>query len=595
MGVNEKSSRKAKVKQQMQWYHTDLHVHTPGSSDYAEPDVGYLDILQMAESKALDIIAFTDHNTIAGYSRMLAEIEELELLERLNRLRPHERKRLDEYRRVLKRVLVLPGFELTATLGFHILAIFDPKTSLRELEHILLHLNVPADRLDDGSTEVGATTDVLTAYRILDAAGALVIAAHANSTHGVALQGFDFGGQTKVAYTQDIHLHALEVTDLEGSRRRSTANFYNGSKPQYPRRMHCMQGSDAHRLTRDPVDKNRLGVGERVTEVLLPELSFQALRDVFLGTDFSRARPYRPTQAPFDFVREAQAQGESIVQSFHEGATSRGGRLHAVVCDIVAFANTNGGTIYIGVTSNSKVQATGVKNAEETVSLIKTEVQRRVTPGLDVSLDVLDSQGVKLVRISVPKGTDIPYAVDGTLIYLRQESETSIAVRDEIVNLVRGQIVESQKVQEKEAEVPVESVVESAGPGAIAEKKAAEGPTFRVEPPRTGVEILATDERKGTTYHTMKDLRNRSVIRDVTRSSARRLWRYAIIDREQSLPTSEEINWRGDIGLWKTYKWEGKQRHNLAQRDAEGQMHIYYGVTEDGIHGEWKQFFDEGE
>ena len=30
------------------------------------------------------------------------------------------------------------------------------------------------------------------------------------------------------------------------------------------------------------------------------------------------------------------------------------------------------------------------------------------------------------------------------------------------------------------------------------------------------------------------------------------------------------------------------------QRDAEGQLHIYYGVTEDGIHGPWWEFL-EGE
>jgi PHP family Zn ribbon phosphoesterase len=595
MRTDEKSSKKTKTKQQMQWYRMDLHLHTPASSDYAEPNVGYLDILQKAESKGLDIIAFTDHNTVAGYGRMLDEIDELELLERLSRLRAHERKRLDEYRRLLKRILVLPGFELTATLGFHILAVFDPKTSLRELEHILLHLNVPADRLDEGSTEVGATTDVLTAYRILDAAGALVIAAHANSAHGVALQGFDFGGQTKVAYTQDIHLHALEVTDLEGGRRRSTANFYNGSKPQYPRRMHCIQGSDAHRLTRDPADKNKLGVGDRVTEVLLPDLSFQALREVFLGVDFARTRPYRPTQAPYDFVREAQAQGESIVQSFHERATRRGGRLHAVICDIVAFANTNGGTIYIGLSNNPNVPPVGVKSPEEVISLIKTEVQRKITPELDVRLDVVESQGVKVVRVSVPKGKDIPYAVDGTLIYLRQESETSIAVRDEIVNLVRAQIDEAQKAQEKAADVVGETLPESVGAARPAEPPAGEGPAFRIEPPRTGVEILAADERKGVTYYTMKDLRNKSVVRDVTRSSARRLWRYAIIEREQTAPTDDKIAWRGDVGLWKTYKWEGKQRYNFAQRDLDGQIHIYYGVTEDGIHGEWKQFLDDGE
>jgi len=82
------------------------------------------------------------------------------------------------------------------------------------------------------------------------------------------------------------------------------------------------------------------------------------------------------------------------------------------------------------------------------------------------------------------------------------------------------------------------------------------------------------------------------VIRDVTRSSARRLWRYAIIEREQTTPTSAEITWHGDIGMWKTYEWEGRVRHNLAQRESKGNVHIYYGVTEDGIHGEWRYFLE---
>ena len=93
---------------------------------------------------------------------------------------------------------------------------------------------------------------MLTSYRMINDAGGIVIAAHANSTHGVAMRGFDFGGQTKIAYTQDPYLHALEVTDLERRGRGTTANFFNGTKPEYPRRMHCIQGSDAHRLIKDP-------------------------------------------------------------------------------------------------------------------------------------------------------------------------------------------------------------------------------------------------------------------------------------------------------------------------------------------------------
>ena len=180
------------------------------------------------------MIAFTDHNTVAGYRRMQEEIQQLELLERLKRILPEEQARLSEYRRLLGKILVLPGFEFTATFGFHILGIFPPDKPVREIEHLLLDLNIPPEQLDDGSATVGATTDVLTAYRVIDEAGGLVIAAHANSSNGVAMRGFPIGGQTKIAYTQDPHLHALEVTDLENKGPRSTAAFFNGTKAGIP-------------------------------------------------------------------------------------------------------------------------------------------------------------------------------------------------------------------------------------------------------------------------------------------------------------------------------------------------------------------------
>ncbi|HET7089321.1 MAG TPA: transcriptional regulator, partial [Anaerolineae bacterium] len=333
-------SSRRKRQTRRQWRRVDLHLHTPASSDYQVTGVSNLDILRAAAARSLDIIAFTDHNSIAGYARMLAEIEELELLERLKRLHADERQRLDEYRRLRQKVLALPGFEFTATLGFHILGIFPETKSVREIEHILLDLNVPAEKLDQGSSEVGATVDVLTAYRIIDEAGGLAIAAHVNSSHGVAMRGLGFGGQTKIAYTQDSHLMALEVTDLEQKSKRTTAAFFNGTKPEYPRRMHCIQGSDAHRLTSDPKNPKNLGVGERVTELLLDDVSFDALHELFRSTDFARSRPYRRSQAPVDFIRAAREAGPSIVQSFHDSYSRRGGRLKAIIADVCAFANT---------------------------------------------------------------------------------------------------------------------------------------------------------------------------------------------------------------------------------------------------------------
>jgi len=526
-----------------------------------EPGVSYLDIVRQAASKGLDIIAFTDHNTMAGYRAMMEEIHQLELLEQLGRLRQEEKQQIGEYRRLLDKMLVLPGFEFTATLGFHILGIFSSDTDVRELEFILRRLNIPLDKLDAGSGEVGATADVLTAYRVIDEAGGIVIAAHANSTHGVAMRRLGFGGQTRIAYTQDSHLHALEVTDLERKGRRTTARFFDGSRPEYPRRMRCIQGSDAHRLVRDPRDAKHLGVGERVTEVLLPEVSFAALRELFLGNDFACTRPYRAAKAPVDYIQAAREEGSTIVQDFHAGYTQRGGRLYAILTDICAFANTNGGTLYVGTSANPKEQSPGVSNPSRVVRTLQEEVERRITPPLGVTVDVQETRGVKVVRVAVPRGDDPPYAIDDNKIYVRSEAETSLAVRDEIVNLVK-------RAKAEPAVVPVE------------------GPVGRIEPPRTGVEIVETGERKGTPYHAMRDLRNGNVVKNVTRRSARRLWHYAITQAEEHPVDANKVEWHGDIGLLKRREHSGRARYDLVQRE-DGKLRVYYGVTEDGIHGEW--------
>src|SRR5690349_18833110 len=76
--------------QEMTWYRMDLHVHTPASADYHDLSATYLGVLQAAEERGLDIIALTDHNSVSGFAAMRREIEDLELLEELNRLTPTE-------------------------------------------------------------------------------------------------------------------------------------------------------------------------------------------------------------------------------------------------------------------------------------------------------------------------------------------------------------------------------------------------------------------------------------------------------------------------------------------------------------------------
>lgn len=532
------------------------------------------------------MIAFTDHNSVNGYARMWREIEDLELLEALKRIEPEEERLLAEYRRLLNKILLLPGFEFTATFGFHILAIFPEDTSIRKLEHLLLTLNVPEEKLNIGSSEVGATTDVLQAYEILHEAGALVIGAHVNSTHGIAMQGFPFGGQTKISYTQSPLLHALEATDLDNTTRRSTARFFSGAKAEYPRRMHIVQGSDAHRLTRDPERPTNLGVGDRHTEMQLPEISFHAIRELLEGTDISRTRPARPTESAFDFVLACRESGNNLSQSFHDRLATRRSKTNGVMQDIVAFVNTSGGTIFIGLDATSGGEITGVTRPDQTIARIIEDVQTDISPKIEVSITTNRVEQKSVLVVTVPEGSEKPYALGNGEIYVRRESGTEPANRDDIVQMVRSLLEQSpvptpSQNGHEQPEPRTTEVRISPAPSSD------EGVPF----PKTGVEIMDARPGDEETFYTMRDLRNHKAVENVTRSSSRSLWRYAITQREDSPTKTDDVRWAGSFGFIKSRRQRNITRYDLAYR-SDGSMRVFYGVTEKGLTEDWKNAVD---
>jgi hypothetical protein len=450
------------------------------------------------------------------------------------------------------------------------------------LEHILLTLNVPMSVLDAGSSNVGASADVLTAYRVIREGGGLAIAAHVNSANGVAMKGLDFGGQTRIAYTQDPNLHALEVTDLDKRGRFATAKFFDGTKPGYPRRMHCLQGSDAHRLVGS--DKGRdFGVGERVTEAALPEKSFEALKALLEGDDFNRLRPYKVVKESQDYVRLAREAGPGPAQSFHLSLAQKGGHLDQILEDICAFSNQNGGTLWIGVSPDPQVEVAGLARATAAMESLYAECEQRISPPPDVEIDILLSQQKSVMRVQVNKGPQAPYAIEGYKFYLRREQSTYLALRDDIVNLILGQ--------------PPKEFAPTAAPLALpAERPPAPRPQQGKEDgsPLRGVEVVGTERRRGTFYHILRDLRNNDLVHNVTRYSARRLWYYAILQIEERTFSDEDITWQGDYGLIRRYHASGATRYDLAQRstDQTGKKitRYYFGVTEEGMLDHWTQF-----
>ena len=316
---------------------------------------------------------------------------------------------------------------------------------------------------------------------------------------------------------------------------------------------------------------------------MLSETSFEELHDLFSSNDFARTRPRHHKEQPaYDFVLTAREEGANIIQDFHENMTVRGGKLYNIIADVCAFANTNGGTLYIGLNSDPKKPVIGVTSPEQAISQLDKEISTRITPPLQCTIDAHETEGKKILRILIPRGDDPPYAVDDNKVYVRDEAETGLAVRDEIVSLVLRTSSVRPAPQVK-PEIDKRQVEEEVPQSPITPER--DGDT----PPRTGVEVVKVEERDGISYYTMRDLRNGNEVKNVTRVSARRLWHYAITEFDQ-LPadlSKVKIQWQGKVGLLGVQRQGKNVRYNLVERTPKG-YRLYFGVTEDGIHGRWK-------
>ena len=107
--------------------------------------------------------------------------------------------------------------------------------------------------------------------------------------------------------------------------------------------------------------------------------------------------------------------------------------------------------------------------------------------------------------------------------------------------------------------------------------------------PYNGVEIVAARDNEGVVTYSLRDLRNGAITEDVPRETTRKLWRYAIQQREQRTVDQGHIRWKGDLGFWKVYRpHRGEKRYNLALRSG-GDVRLFYGVGEDGLTDEWRK------
>jgi len=79
--------------------------------------------------------------------------------------------------------------------------------------------------------------------------------------------------------------------------------------------------------------------------------------------------------------------------------------------EIIAFANCNGGKLYIGVEDDGTV--VGVENPDETALQISNMVRDSIKPDLTMFLhyETLNHNGMQIVAVDIQRGTERPYYI----------------------------------------------------------------------------------------------------------------------------------------------------------------------------------------
>lgn len=110
--------------------------------------------------------------------------------------------------------------------------------------------------------------------------------------------------------------------------------------------------------------------------------------------------------------------------------------------EVVAFANTNGGTIYIGVQDNGEI--TGLDNADFVMQKISNAVRDGIRPDVSMftNIELIQKEGKTIIKLTVHQGTKKPYYLSDkglkpSGVYVRSGTTSAPASEDAIRMMIK--------------------------------------------------------------------------------------------------------------------------------------------------------------
>lgn len=262
-----------------QFYKMDLHIHTPASKCYigAKNDEEYFEILRSAHKQNLDIIAFTDHNTLFGYEHLFALKNELltkrNILSEFQDTTSQINDALNECNEKLslfENIFIIPGVEITLNPGIHMLVLSTPE-NLHILSELLDSIGYTIDKRGaDSDTEINIDVKNFLLNPKLN--NFIVIAPHIDSNKGIFNS---LSGQFRSEIMRSPIINAFSCNAM--SQKEKIINLFindsNYKRAYVPAFINC---SDAHNID---------DIGKKYSYVKLHNLSLSEIKNAFLSPE----------------------------------------------------------------------------------------------------------------------------------------------------------------------------------------------------------------------------------------------------------------------------------------------------------------------
>lgn len=323
----------------------DLHVHTPASNCYrrknSDLEGEYIDILKQYIEKNVKVIGITDHNSISGYKELVrikkTSEEKIRTWQELSNI-PEVQLKIEAEKEKLElfnRVLIIPGVEFEANPGVHILFLFNPTTTIDEIEKFISQNGYSLDNQGKEDVEV-ATISAIEIIRKGYDMGAITIAAHVDSSKGI-LEVIP-KGSSKAQLFRSEYLLGLQVVKL------STIDYlmklYQNEEYKRDKLPAFIRCSDYHNDIAD--------VEKYVTYMRLPAIEFKYIMDTI--TNNTECISFTAS------IEEAETLKKIIEQQDTKTFESfKGDNFEKISQNLCALLNNRKGTIMIGIGNNKSI------------------------------------------------------------------------------------------------------------------------------------------------------------------------------------------------------------------------------------------------